>query len=785
MAGVSTSAPPESAIANARSALAPPRPIRIVFSGHDQKFLPPFIQYFENDDRYEVRIDSHKGHVIDSEAHCRQCVAWADVIFCEWALGNLVWYSRNKRPNQLLLSRLHLQEWQHRDRISYLYDTDWERVDKLLLTSHHIYDHMTGEFPTLRGSRSRVMYCPIDALGMFNRQKQSGAAFNLGIVGVIPKRKRLDLALEILTKLLPIEPRLKLYVKSRRPEEYPWMRTRTDEMAWYQEIYAQITQLPKPDAVIFDSHGDDMPEWFTKIGFLLSTSDFEGSHQSVAEAMAGGCIPIIRDWEGANRLYPARYVWSDIDDAVHIISSCLDHARYVAEAQYSRSYAHEHFRQDYLCQQLEALILTHLRTIAPELAIASDRRRTRASIPTVLILGYLPTGYRSGYRIRLEQLARVLIKMGCTVHIACLHPPADAASLAQHRNELEKLSCCVHLIASKHFFNINVTQESFAPELRELENIVEQCGVDIVQGEALYSTRLALLLRERCPGLRVAFDCHGISPEEERMDGAHPNRIEAIEACQRKALRDADLSIFVSSAMRHYYSEKYGFSRHPYALVPCCVAEAQFPVRGHASPLQLPRDHPVVAYLGSLVSWQCGEEAIRLFSQLHQHDSSLFFLLLIPEKDHSKALAWIAQYRLPGHAVLLQELPHEQVAPVLAQADVGVLLRRKDLVNEVSSPTKFAEYLAAGMPVIITDCVGDYSQLVRSKNVGLVMDADALDQQEFAASLVERITELVDDVHDNRAQFAARCQKIAREYLHLDSAVSELLAAYKRILLDS
>ena len=33
--------------------------------------------------------------------------AWADVVICEWAGPNAVWYSRNKRPGQRLIVRLH------------------------------------------------------------------------------------------------------------------------------------------------------------------------------------------------------------------------------------------------------------------------------------------------------------------------------------------------------------------------------------------------------------------------------------------------------------------------------------------------------------------------------------------------------------------------------------------------------------------------------------------------------------------------------------------------------
>src|SRR5206468_3305998 len=102
------------------------------------------------------------------------------------------------------------------------------------------------------------------------------------------------------------------------------------------------------------------------------------------------------------------------------------------------------------------------------------------------------------------------------------------------------------------------------------------------------------------------------------------------------------------------------------------------------------------------------------------------FLLLTPRGDHQKAQQLLLKHRLSDEDVLLAELPHEQVAAALHHVHVGVLLRRKHPVNEVSSPTKFAEYLAAGLPVVMTDHIGDFSALAASNSLGFVLDPAVL-----------------------------------------------------------
>ena len=60
-------------------------------------------------------------------------------------------------------------------------------------------------------------------------------------------------------------------------------------------------------------------------------------------------------------------------------------------------------------------------------------------------------------------------------------------------------------------------------------------------------------------------------------------------------------------------------------------------------------------------------------------------------------------------------------------SDFGILLRENRLVNNVASPTKFAEYIMAGLKVIISENVGDYSEIVTKNNYGFVVTSSDLE----------------------------------------------------------
>ncbi len=761
------------------SHLAQNRPVRLLIAGHDLKFMPPYITFFENDPRFELRIDEHDGHGIKSEAFSRECVEWADMIFCEWALGNLVWYSRHKRPGQLLIARLHLQEWQDRDRISYLYDTKWENVDRLLLTSHHVYDHMIEEFPVLRGSRARVLYCPIDASGVFSREKQNDAMHHLGIVGIVPQRKRIDLALDILEQVQKKHPDVKLFIKSRRPEEYSWMvKYRPEEMAWYESTLKRIDQLPNPASVVWDAHGDDMPAWFSKIGFLISTSDFEGSHQAVAESMAAGCVPIIRDWEGANRIYPPKYVWSHPEEAAAIVLSHLQDDSFTTASKSVRQYAQDNFDAPLLCKTVAHLATQHFGCHRPGIFDEESMLEVNRFHPAVMILGYINPGYQSGYRIRIEEEIRNLLRWGVRVHFACLHEKASHAVLRQHRKELEALGATVHLICSDAFFQVGLTGHAISDALDALSKICTENRINRVHAEALYSMRVALLLKERLPELKLSFDIHGATPEEEIMGGATQERIDAMEKWEKRALEQADLNVIVSKAMGTYLRAKYNYTKDNFFVLPCCVAESRFPEEAAKPLFSLPENRTIVAYAGTLTTWQCGEEMIRLFAALHACDSNLHFLLLVPEQDHAKARELMAQQGLKEEAATLKALPYEEVPAALAQAHAGVLLRRNDPVNRVASPTKFAEYLAAGLPVLMTDGIGDYSTFSQEHKVGCVLEEAIFEQNPLDKATLETILSFLHNCCETRSDIRRQCRLLARTHFHWDQNAQQLARIY-------
>jgi glycosyltransferase involved in cell wall biosynthesis len=112
----------------------------------------------------------------------------------------------------------------------------------------------------------------------------------------------------------------------------------------------------------------------------------------------------------------------------------------------------------------------------------------------------------------------------------------------------------------------------------------------------------------------------------------------------------------------------------------------------------------------------------------------------------------------------------------LAAADVGLLPRDENLVNRVASPVKFAEYLASGIPVILSDGIGDYSELVRSGDLGAVLPASV--RYTDRARMANVLNGFLSQYAESSVAWRRRCQRVAQESLDWKVHVPRIAAVY-------
>lgn len=329
------------------------RPLRVGVAGHDLKFFSRLLDYLRSRPDMEIRVDHWAALKAHDEKRSRALADWADVVVCEWCGPNALWYARHKRPGQRLLVRLHRFElyagWPRQLKI--------DAVDRVICVSPH-YNALTRE--TTGWPAEKVVTVPnwVDD-AQFDRDKLPGAEHHLGMIGIAPSRKRLDLALDVLEELRRDDPRFTLFVKSKLPWEYWWIWQKDEERAHYENVFRRVRRSRLlSGGVVFDTYGRDVASWLRRVGFVLSTSDDESFHLAPAEGMASGAVPALLPWPGAETIYDTRWIHETPSAMAASIAATVAEGRWEADRALARSQVRAAYGLDEVCRQWTELLAT-------------------------------------------------------------------------------------------------------------------------------------------------------------------------------------------------------------------------------------------------------------------------------------------------------------------------------------------------------------------------------------------------------------------------------------------
>ncbi|MFI8778704.1 glycosyltransferase [Brachybacterium paraconglomeratum] len=272
---------------------------RMVIAGYDLKFITPIISALE--DLYSIRVDEWIGHDRHDLEQSQEMLEWADLIWCEWLLGNAVWYSRNKRRDQTLIIRMHrfeaYREFGHK--------IDKSRVDAYITVSLFTLEDFVRSFDLDR-SRCRVIPNYIDSQG-YRQGSDPERVYKLALVGAVPKRKGLHRAVHVLSRLREVDSRYELTLFGQNYSEMPWLSRIDEEREYFEEVSHQIKALGLSNHVRHAGWVDTKAA-LADHGVVLSTSDAESFHVAPFESLAAGNAAVVLKWDGAQYVYPAECI---------------------------------------------------------------------------------------------------------------------------------------------------------------------------------------------------------------------------------------------------------------------------------------------------------------------------------------------------------------------------------------------------------------------------------------------------------------------------------------------
>ena len=282
----------------------------------------------------------------------------------------------------------------------------------------------------------------------------------------------------------------------------------------------------------------------------------------------------------------------------------------------------------------------------------------------------------------------------------------------------------------------------------------------------------------RIRGIPWIFDVRGLMAEE-YADGGHWPRggylFRLTSGFEGHLLRRASGRVFLTERIRGELARRPGWQEKPTAVISCAVeldafASTEEAARTARSHLEL-GGGPVLTYSGSLGSWYRLREMLDFYEVAAGEIEGLSLLIVTPSENEAREA--VAAHPLLTRIRVVRARP-EEVPAYLAAADAGLCFLGDHHSKNASSPTKYGEYLAAGLAVVTNPWTGDAARLAGEQPWILV---DGFSREAYTTAARDLATRLRDP-----AALRQAARDLARRHFSLDEAIDRYDALYRRVL---
>ena len=329
---------------------------------------------------------------------------------------------------------------------------------------------------------------------------------------------------------------------------------------------------------------------------------------------------------------------------------------------------------------------------------------------------------------------RQLVTAGIRVSILTFEPRLSQSwtseEIAAARQSLEAEGIGWHYLKYHKRPSLPATLYDIAVGTRTILRLMQHEGVNILHARNHVPALMGAIAR-KFHAAQLVFDIRGFMPEEYTDAGVWPENgylYRGLKRVERYLLRVSDAFVLLTEKARDIVfpgcsdTDKLG---RPIEVIPCCVDFERFRIVEQISREQLRAemnltDRRVIVYLGSFGGWYMTDQMTDFLAAAHSQDAATFSMILT-QSPRQTVTDRMTSLGIAQENFLVKQVTPDEVPRYLRTADIAISFIKPCYSKQSSSPTKIAEYLASGLPVICNAGVGDLDKLINERRVGVLL----------------------------------------------------------------
>ena len=327
---------------------------------------------------------------------------------------------------------------------------------------------------------------------------------------------------------------------------------------------------------------------------------------------------------------------------------------------------------------------------------------------------------------------------------AAAFAPEGARKRDELRRELSEQGIEWHWLRYHQRPSVPATIYDVLAGIRKAKSLVRRNRIEMVHARSHIPATIALALK-RSLGTKMIFDLRGLMAEEyvdakHWREGSVPYRI--TKAAERRIFTETDAVVTLTERIWPIIRDWEGLRGRDvqHAVVPCCVDLSLFRFseedratrRGE---LRLGEKFTIV-YSGSLDGWYLTDKMADFFAAFRRRRPDAH-LLWLTNGSHDRVRELMRSRSVPADQFSVLSVPARVVPSYLSAADAGLSFIKRCFSKIASSPTKNAEYLACGLPLIINAGIGDSDALIHDWKAGVLLEDFTEDEYSRIGSAIE------------------------------------------------
>ena len=294
----------------------------LVCSPWDNCWLRYYQKYFS--DKYNVRACKYSSKPIESASD----IEWADIVIFNWSDWFLEFWSKEKKNGRQYIAFLRSYEiWD----TPFPWNVDWSKIDHLVFVNPAIRKFFLDQ---LDDFKTPTHFIPnaidLDEWVFIDREKNKKISW----VNDLSHKKGIQTLAQFAYHM---------------PYDYTIFPVGGQGDIRRSFYFSQVKKVMRLNSKIAPiGRYKNIQDFLRDKSFALSTSVAEGHPNAIIEAMAVGMKPIIHNWPGASLLFPEKYVYNTIDEAVEMLEGGYSPSEY-------RNFIERNYSLDKVYPQIEAL----------------------------------------------------------------------------------------------------------------------------------------------------------------------------------------------------------------------------------------------------------------------------------------------------------------------------------------------------------------------------------------------------------------------------------------------